>query len=156
LSFLYSICILIIKINGQLVSLACQHWDDDNTKKEENIVITITEQAADKIKEMLTEQEEEGKKLYLRVGVKDGGCSGLSYGMGFDGNVEAQDVKFEQQGIDVIVDSENAPMLEGVKIDFKENMMGGGFTIDNPNAVASCGCGSSFRTADNKGTPEDC
>lgn len=119
-------------------------------------MIIITEQAADKIKEMLIEQQEEGQKLYLRIGVKDGGCSGLSYGMGFDSNVEEQDLKLEQHGIDVVVDSENVPMLEGVNIDFKENMMGGGFTIDNPNAVASCGCGSSFRTKENAGTPEDC
>jgi len=125
-------------------------------KGRENIMITITEQAAGKIKEMLAEQQEEGQKLFLRVGVKGGGCSGLSYGMGFDSNVEEQDVKLEQHGIDVIVDSENVPMLEGVNIDFKENEMGGGFTIDNPNAVASCGCGSSFRTKENAGTPEDC
>jgi iron-sulfur cluster assembly protein len=119
-------------------------------------MITITEQAAGKIKEMLAEQQEEGQKLFLRVGVKGGGCSGLSYGMGFDSNVEEQDVKLAQHGIDVVVDSENVPMLEGVNIDFKENEMGGGFTIDNPNAVASCGCGSSFRTKENAGTPEDC
>ncbi len=82
-------------------------------------MITITEQAADKIKEMLTEQQEEGQKLYLRIGVKGGGCSGLSYGMGFDSNTMEQDVKLDQHGIDVIVDSENVPMLEGVNIDVK-------------------------------------
>lgn len=119
-------------------------------------MITISEQAADKIKEMLSEQQEEGQKLYLRVGIKSGGCSGLSYGMGFDSNVEESDVKFDQQGVDVVVESKDAPSLEGVKIDFKQNMMGGGFTIDNPNAVASCGCGSSFRTKENAGTPEEC
>ncbi len=119
-------------------------------------MVKISKIAGEKIKEMLVAEQEEGKKLYLRIGVKGGGCSGLSYGMGFDADVQDDDVKFEQHGIDVVVDKESAPMLEGVEIDFKENMMGGGFTIENPNAVATCGCGSSFRTEDNKGTPEEC
>lgn len=118
-------------------------------------MLIITDVAAGKIKEMLAEQEE-GQKLYLRIGVKGGGCSGLSYGMGFDEEVNNEDLKIEQHGIDIVVDKESAPMLEGVQIDFKENMMGGGFTIDNPNAVATCGCGSSFKTKDNEGTPEEC
>ncbi|OIJ20941.1 hypothetical protein BKP45_07715 [Anaerobacillus alkalidiazotrophicus] len=119
-------------------------------------MLNISEVAAKKIQEMLVEQQEEGQKLYLRVGVKGGGCSGLSYGMGFDTNIEEEDMKLHYHGIDVIVDRESAPMLEGVNIDFKQNMMGGGFTIDNPNAIATCGCGSSFKTKDNEGTPEEC
>lgn len=119
-------------------------------------MLNISEVAAKKIQEMLVEQQAEGQKLYLRVGVKGGGCSGLSYGMGFDTNIEEEDIKLNYHGIDVIVDRESAPMLEGVNIDFKQNMMGGGFTIDNPNAIATCGCGSSFKTKDNEGTPEEC
>lgn len=119
-------------------------------------MINISEVAAQKIKEMLQEQQEEGQKLYLRIGVKGGGCSGLSYGMGFDPDIQDQDIKLMMHGIDLVVDNESAPMLEGVNIDFKQNMMGGGFTIDNPNAVATCGCGSSFKTKDNEGTPEEC
>lgn len=119
-------------------------------------MIEVSELAAQRIKEMLAEQQEEGQKLYLRIGVKGGGCSGLSYGMGFDTDTKEDDIHMNHHGVDVIVDKESAPMLNGVQIDFKQNMMGGGFTIDNPNAIASCGCGSSFRTAENKGTPEDC
>ena len=119
-------------------------------------MLIISEVAAQKVKEMLAEQQEEGQKLYLRVGVKGGGCSGLSYGMGFDANATEEDTHVNYHGVDVIVDKESAPLLDGVQIDFKQNMMGGGFTIDNPNAIATCGCGSSFKTKDNSGTPEEC
>nr|WP_257349738.1 iron-sulfur cluster insertion protein ErpA [Pseudalkalibacillus decolorationis] len=117
-------------------------------------VITITESAANQIKEMMAAEDE--KSVYLRVGVQGGGCSGLSYGMGFDSEVQENDTKFDQQGIEIVVDPESKKILEGVVIDYKQNMMGGGFTIDNPNAIASCGCGSSFKTATNAGTPEEC
>ncbi|GAK13738.1 iron-sulfur cluster assembly accessory protein [Geomicrobium sp. JCM 19039] len=117
-------------------------------------MITITEAAASRIKSM---KEEEGNPgLLLRVGVKGGGCSGLSYGLGFDANPNDDDVHFQQSGIDVIVDEDSKPIVEGLLIDYKENMMGGGFTIDNPNAIANCGCGASFRTAQNAGNPENC
>lgn len=117
-------------------------------------VVTITEAAALQIKDMMKENEEEG--AFLRVAIQGGGCSGLSYGMGFAHEVEAGDTQFEQHGIQVLVDKESAPALKGTKIDYKQSLMGGGFTIDNPNAIASCGCGSSFRTAKNAGTPENC
>ena len=107
-------------------------------------MITITESASSRIKEMMAANEEEAK--FLRVGVMPGGCSGFSYGMGFDTNKNEGDTELEQHGIPVVVDSESIKFLKGTVIDFKENMMGGGFTINNPNAVASCGCGSSFRT----------
>lgn len=107
--------------------------------------VTITEAAALQIKDMMKEHEEEN--AFLRVGVKGGGCSGLSYGMGFDHEVSEKDTQFEQHGIKVLVDSESLDIMNGTIIDFKQSLMGGGFTIDNPNAIASCGCGSSFRTA---------
>nr|WP_205831375.1 MULTISPECIES: iron-sulfur cluster insertion protein ErpA [Bacillus] len=116
--------------------------------------VTITEAAALQIKDMMKEHEEEN--AFLRVGVKGGGCSGLSYGMGFDHEVSEKDTQFEQHGIKVLVDSESLDIMNGTIIDFKQSLMGGGFTIDNPNAIASCGCGSSFRTATNTGTPEEC
>ncbi|WP_462411122.1 HesB/IscA family protein [Neobacillus sp. Marseille-QA0830] len=119
-----------------------------------NDVIVLTEAASLQIKDMMKHNEEEG--AFLRVGVKGGGCSGLSYGMGFDHEVKEDDIQTEQFGIKVLVDRESAPILKGTKIDFKQSMMGGGFTIDNPNAIASCGCGSSFRTAAVSGTPEEC
>jgi len=117
-------------------------------------MITISEAAVSQINKMMEEQEEEVK--YLRVGVKGGGCSGLSYGMGFETEISEDDVTFEQNGLQVVIDKESAPILKGLKIDYKQNMMSGGFTIDNPNAIATCGCGSSFRTATNAGSPEEC
>jgi iron-sulfur cluster assembly protein len=117
-------------------------------------VITLTEAAALQIKDMMKEHEEEG--AYLRVSVKGGGCSGLTYGMGFEHERNEDDHEFEQHGIKILIDKESAPILKGTVIDYKQSLMGGGFTINNPNAIASCGCGSSFRTATNAGTPEEC
>lgn len=117
-------------------------------------MITVTESAVSQIMEMM--KDEGNDNLYLRVGVKGGGCSGLSYGMGFEQAKTNDDIEFEQHGLKIIVNQEDAPILKGVKIDYKQNMMGGGFTIDNPNAIATCGCGSSFKTAENAGTPEEC
>lgn len=117
-------------------------------------MLTITEAAGYQIKEMM--KEEDNENVFLRVAVKGGGCSGLSYGMGFDEEEKEDDIKLEQHGIDIRVNRNDAPILEGVKIDYKQSMMGGGFTIDNPNAIAACGCGSSFRTATEAGTPENC
>ncbi|OIK10259.1 hypothetical protein BIV60_21780 [Bacillus sp. MUM 116] len=117
-------------------------------------VIILTESAALQIKDMMKQNEEEG--AMLRVGVKGGGCSGLSYGLGFEHEANEDDHQFELHGIQILVDKESASILQGTKIDFKQSMMGGGFTIDNPNAIASCGCGSSFRTATAAGSPEEC
>lgn len=117
-------------------------------------IITITESAALHIKDMMKQNDE--VDAFLRVSVKGGGCSGLSYGMGFDHEVDETDALLEQHGIKILIDAESKPILKGTVIDFKESLMGGGFTIDNPNAIASCGCGSSFRTATETGTPEEC
>lgn len=117
-------------------------------------MITLTDAAVSQIKDMMEAEGEQG--LMLRVGVKGGGCSGLSYGMGFDTEQKEEDEKLDINGLSVLIDKESAPIIKGVVIDYKQNMMGGGFTIDNPNAIASCGCGSSFRTAANAGTPEEC
>ncbi|WP_082050457.1 HesB/IscA family protein [Risungbinella massiliensis] len=118
-------------------------------------MITLTEQAALKVKEMLQETDNPTEQ-YLRVGVSDGGCSGLSYSMGFDDQKSEQDVVVESNGVRVLVDDRSRPILHGTVIDYKESMMGGGFSIENPNAIASCGCGSSFRTATESGNPGDC
>lgn len=117
-------------------------------------IVTITEAAAYQIKEMMKHNEEEGS--FLRVAVKGGGCSGLSYGMGFEQEAGENDQQLEQHGINVLISKEDAPILNGTIVDYKQSMMGGGFTIDNPNAIATCGCGSSFRTAENAGKPEEC
>ncbi|KAB2334922.1 iron-sulfur cluster assembly accessory protein [Cytobacillus depressus] len=117
-------------------------------------VVILTEAAALQIKEMMKANEEEN--ALLRVSVQGGGCSGLSYGMGFAHEIEENDTQLEQYGIKILVSKEDAPILQGTKVDYKQSMMGGGFTIENPNAIASCGCGSSFRTAANAGKPEEC
>ncbi|HWI49876.1 MAG TPA: iron-sulfur cluster assembly accessory protein [Rummeliibacillus sp.] len=117
-------------------------------------VVDITEAAAFHIQEMMRNNEEESS--YLRVSVKGGGCSGLSYAMGFEQEKQENDELFEEHGLRILVSREDAAILQGTKIDFKQSLMGGGFTIDNPNAIASCGCGSSFRTAKVAGTPEEC
>jgi iron-sulfur cluster assembly protein len=119
-------------------------------------MVNISESAGEKIQEMLSEQEI--PNLFLRIGVQEGGCSGFSYGMGFDDEQKDDDKVYEIHGIKVVVDGESSKYLQGVEIDWKDAGMGGGFTIQNPNAVATCGCGSSFRTASDAGkpNPEQC
>lgn len=117
-------------------------------------IVILTEPAAFQVKDMQKHNEEEG--AFLRIAVKGGGCSGLSYGMAFDEPNEEKDYFDEQHGIQIIVAKEDAPIIEGTKIDFKQSLMGGGFTIDNPNAIASCGCGSSFKSAVRESTPQNC
>ncbi|ANU23806.1 HesB/IscA family protein [Planococcus donghaensis] len=117
-------------------------------------VVEITEAASFQIKEMMRHNEEEDS--YLRVAVKGGGCSGLTYGMGFEKEKTDEDDRYEQFGIPILIAKEDAPILQGTVVDYKQSLMGGGFTIENPNAIASCGCGTSFRTAKKEGTPENC
>lgn len=117
-------------------------------------MIIVTEQAAFHIQDMIKQSGEDNQ--YVRLAVQGGGCSGLSYGLGFDNEINETDEQFEFFGVKFIVDKKDMPILKGVSIDYKESMLGGGFTIDNPNAIATCGCGSSFRTAANAGTPEQC
>ena len=117
-------------------------------------MITISDFAIEKIKEML--EQEGNPNMFLRIGVKPGGCSGFSYGMGFDDEESSDDVHVEANGLKVVVDKESVPHLQGLEIDFKESGMSGGFTIQNPNAIASCGCGQSFRTAAAAGKAEKC
>ena len=88
--------------------------------------------------------------------IRDSGCTGLTYGMSAEQEPGENDEVIEFYGLKVLVDKYDKPVLEGTTIDFKQSLMGGGFQIDNPNAIASCGCGSSFRTAKVAGQPEDC
>src|SRR5690625_7446954 len=118
------------------------------------MIVTITDDARRQIKEMM---EEESENARLRFGIKGGGCSGLSYSLGFDYDINDElDMLEEINGIPVVIYKQDIPIIEGTTIDFKQNMMGGGFSIDNPNAIVSCGCGSSFRAKDYEGTPENC
>lgn len=106
--------------------------------------ITITERAASEIKRVLTDQQMD-ESMCLRVGVAGGGCSGFQYALGFDQKYDAaKDLQTEQHGIKVVVDKKSDLFLDGTTIDFYEGLEKRGFTFDNPNAVKSCGCGSSF------------
>jgi len=108
------------------------------------MAIALTEKAASEIKRVLSEQKlPEG--TVLRIGVAGGGCSGFQYALGFDQEVDpAKDQVAEQHGIKVAVDKKSDLYLDGTTIDFHDALDRRGFTFDNPNAVKSCGCGSSF------------
>jgi len=111
---------------------------------EQVAVVTLTESAANKLRAVMAE-----KNLTthgLRVFIAGGGCGGLQYGMTFDNNPSDVDMVFEQYGMRVIVDPRSVEYLAGANIDYVDTLMGGGFQIENPNAVSSCGCGQSFRT----------
>ncbi len=107
--------------------------------------ILLTERAATEVKRIMDDQKmEEG--TVLRVGVRGGGCSGFSYALGFDNTYDDKaDTKYECHGVDVIVDRKSALYLDGTTVDFYEGLEKRGFTFENPNAVKSCGCGSSFQ-----------
>ncbi len=113
--------------------------------------MTVTEAAAYKAGELLGNKQ--GETAAIRVFVKSGGCSGYSYGMAIDDRELEGDSIFEDRGVRIVIDKMSLPLLEGSQIDYVENMMGGGFSVNNPNATSACGCGSSFRT-DGKTAPE--
>ena len=106
--------------------------------------IAISEAAAAKLSEVM--RAKDLGDAGLRVFVSGGGCSGLQYGMAFEtAGGEADDMVFEAHGLQVYVDPVSGPYLQGTTIDYVDSLMGGGFKIENPNAVSSCGCGSSFK-----------
>lgn len=109
-------------------------------------MITITESAAEKLGGIM-DQKGMKESHGLRVFVKGGGCGGMQYGMTFDNETRDGDQIYEQNGLRVFVDATSLFYIDGANIDYVDNLMGGGFHIDNPNAVSSCGCGSSFRTS---------
>ena len=104
--------------------------------------IQISPSAVAKVRSLL---EEEGNlQLKLRVYVTGGGCSGFQYGFSFDEESEDDDTKIEKDGITVVVDPMSYPYLVGSKVDYQEGLQGSKFTVENPNASSTCGCGSSF------------
>jgi iron-sulfur cluster assembly protein len=113
-------------------------------------MLTLTDAATRKLGEIITEQAklQADPVVGLRVFVQKGGCSGYSYGMALAERVEDGDWVGEFGGVKVVVDPTSAPVLTGVRIDYVESLQGSGFSIHNPNAVRSCGCGSSFETSD--------
>jgi len=112
---------------------------------EEEALLTLLPGAADKIRTLLSERNlpEHGLRLF----VSGGGCSGMQYGMAIDKEAGEFDSTFESNGVKVFMDPTSMMYLSGATVDYVDNMMGGGFRIENPNAVSTCGCGHSFRTS---------
>lgn len=119
------------------------------------MAITLTDRAAAELKDLIVSQEKPGAAL--RVWVAGGGCSGLSYGMALDdGEPEEGDQIFDTDGLKIYVDGLSLQYMTGSTVDYVEDMMGGGFKIENPNATSSCGCGSSFGTGEEGGSGGGC
>ena len=113
--------------------------------------MTLTDAAAARASQLLGAQQAE--RAAVRVYVKSGGCSGYQYGMAIDDQRLDGDLEFTDRGVTLVVDRMSWPLLRGAQIDYIENMMGGGFSVNNPNATSACGCGHSFRT-DGASAPE--
>jgi iron-sulfur cluster assembly accessory protein len=117
-------------------------------------LVTLSEAAVAKLTELT--KAEADPVVGLRVYVYSGGCSGYRYGMMLEDQPTAEDVKVRCEGINVYVDPQSTSLLQGSQIDYVDTLMGAGFTVNNPNAVTGCGCGSSFRTAESAGSPGGC
>lgn len=116
-------------------------------------MITLTENAAAKLRDMILDQGpgDDALRLYTKLG----GCTGYSYGMALDSEKSGDNV-YSIHGVKVVVDSESLDLLEGSEVDYVDDLTGEGFKINNPNASSMCGCGSSFRTAEKAGQPGSC
>jgi iron-sulfur cluster assembly protein len=110
-------------------------------------MITLTDKGAEKVQEFLAAQAAVAGTAGLRVGVRGGGCSGFQYALAFDEQRDG-DTVFEDRGIRLLVDGPSLPYVKGSVIDFVDELQGAGFKVENPNVIAACGCGSSFRVAD--------
>jgi iron-sulfur cluster assembly accessory protein len=117
-------------------------------------LITLTSDAVGQLRSMIEKKGNPG--LSLRVWVQPGGCSGFSYGMALDDAPLSDDIISEVEGLRVIVDSFSAGHLQGAKVDYVDSLMGAGFTVLNPNAVSSCGCGHSFESTQGGGDAHAC
>jgi len=116
--------------------------------------LSLTDAAAHKLQELTA--SEPNPQIGLRVYVYSGGCSGYRYGMMLEDAPTPEDNVLTEKGIRVYVDGQSVQLLNGSQIDYIDTLMGAGFTVNNPNAVAACGCGSSFRTEDDAGAPRSC
>ncbi|HEX6825468.1 MAG TPA: iron-sulfur cluster insertion protein ErpA [Nitrospiraceae bacterium] len=112
-----------------------------NSVKEEDVMITMTTAAEEKIRELMQEEQD---TIGLRVFVKGGGCHGYQYGMSFESKMSDDDTVIEKGDVKVIMDSQSAPLLIGCEVDYVDALQGSGFAIKNPQAKTTCGCGSSF------------
>ena len=117
-------------------------------------IVSLTEAASMKLRELTA--EETNPDVGLRVYVYSGGCSGFRYGMMLEDQPTADDRVMRAGDIRVYVDENSVQYLTGSQIDYVDTLMGAGFTVNNPNAVSACGCGSSFRTADDAGSARSC
>lgn len=109
------------------------------------MAIVITEKAAEEVRRVQVEQKFE-PDMFLRIGVAGGGCSGFNYTLSFDNTFDDKaDSKFDQHGVAVVVDKKSALYLDGTTVDWYDGLEKRGFTFENPNAVKTCGCGSSFQ-----------
>jgi iron-sulfur cluster assembly accessory protein len=109
--------------------------------------VHFTEKGAVKVREFLESQGADVTSAGLRVGVRGGGCSGFQYQLAFDDHHDG-DAIFEDQGLRILVDAQSLPYVDGSEIDYVDSLQGAGFQVNNPNVVAACGCGSSFRVED--------
>jgi iron-sulfur cluster assembly accessory protein len=116
-------------------------------------MVTLTNTAADKVKELLNGQangagdgEAGQSQTGLRVAIRGGGCSGFQYALAFDEQREGDQV-YEHEEIRLLIDAQSLPFVDGSQVDYVEGLQGAGFAVNNPNVVAACGCGQSFRTA---------
>ncbi len=107
-------------------------------------MVDLSERAATEVKTIIKDQELDPQKTFLRVGVKGGGCSGFSYTLDLTENRQENDEEWDVHGVKVICDPKSHLYLDGVAVDFKDEIMGRGFVFNNPNASHTCGCGSSF------------
>ena len=110
-------------------------------------MITLTDRGAEKVNDFLSAQDTVAETAGLRVGVRGGGCSGFQYALACDEQRDG-DTVFEDKGIRLLVDNPSLPYVRGSVIDFVDGLQGAGFKVENPNVIAACGCGSSFRVAD--------
>jgi len=117
-------------------------------------VVSLTDTAASKLRELT--KDETNPEIGLRVYVYSGGCSGYKYGMMLEDQPTADDNVLSANGVRVYIDNNSVPLLQGSQIDYVDTLMGAGFTVNNPNAVSGCGCGSSFRTESDSGQARSC
>ncbi len=108
-------------------------------------MVTLSDKATEKVKELMNgNAAEQG----LRVAVRGGGCSGFQYALAFDQQRDGDQV-YEYSDIRLLIDTESLPFVDGSEVDYVEGLQGAGFSVNNPNVVAACGCGQSFKTAAN-------
>ena len=110
-------------------------------------MVTFTEKGAEKVREFLVGQGADVQSAGLRVSVRGGGCSGFQYALAFDEQRDGDQI-FEDHGLRLLVDEASLPYVRGSIVDYVESLQGAGFKVENPNVIAACGCGSSFRVAE--------